>query len=244
MGRSLGQTLRADYARRETKIRGELRKSMNAELGEGTRVRPSKPSHVLTSSLSVRQSGDPQARMRWTVRGFYLYVYRRYGLKLVGWDCTVLFTNPSHITGLVNISRLATRWERGELHFEPVTAEELEAARLNPLLAAPGPRHHGYRTPAQRKDVKKRRPRSKKDLLGYLPRYERNGPKSQKWVTEEAELWASQPQGRELEEDPIESFSDDEEWSGRSGFRAHNYPWSGSRPGRIVIVPLRCESRR
>ena len=35
MGRQLGDTLRADYARREIAVRSKLRESMNAALGEG-----------------------------------------------------------------------------------------------------------------------------------------------------------------------------------------------------------------
>ncbi|RDX39430.1 hypothetical protein OH76DRAFT_1491168, partial [Lentinus brumalis] len=51
--RNVGDTLRADYARMETKLRGELRREMNAEL----------------SCLS----GRGHAKMRWTVKKYYLY---------------------------------------------------------------------------------------------------------------------------------------------------------------------------
>lgn len=69
---------------------------------------------------------------------------------------------------------------------------------------------------------------------GYSPRYERNGPRSQKVVTAEAEEWAAQ--GMELEEDPITSISDDE--SPSRLFRNAVAGWSETRPGRINTRPL------
>ncbi|RDX39383.1 hypothetical protein OH76DRAFT_1491234, partial [Lentinus brumalis] len=111
--RNVGDTLRADYARMETKLRGELRREMNAEL----------------SCLS----GRGHAKMRWTVKKYYLYVFRRYRIELRGWPRGVPFMNLSKLTGLARIQRLSERWKAGKMHFAPVSDAALEAARKNPI---------------------------------------------------------------------------------------------------------------
>lgn len=139
--------------------------------------------------------------MRWTVKDYYRFFYKRYRIKLVGWDPRLLFANLSDLTGLPRISRLAALWESGVLHYERVSDEEFEAPRNRPILVAPSPLNRGCACGFGGKNTKKR-------LVcvdGYSPRYERNGLRS---VTAEGEEWAGQ--GMEVEEDPITSFSDDE----------------------------------
>ncbi|KAI0750518.1 hypothetical protein C8Q74DRAFT_1310645 [Fomes fomentarius] len=163
-------------------------------------------------------------------KDYYRFVYKWYRIKLVRWDPWLLFVNLSELTGLLRISRLAALWESGVLHFERVSDEEFEAARNRPILVAPSPRNHGCASGFGSKNTKKRLVCAE----GYSPRYERNGPKSQKVVTAEAEEWAAQ--GMELEEDPITWFSDDE--SPSRLFRNARAGWSGTRPGRITTRPL------
>ena len=132
-------------------------------------------------------AGDGSVEMEWTMDGYYKNVYVKHHIKFDGWDPKVKFTNLSNITGLVNISRLAARWNSGQLRLARASDEEYEAALVNPLLAAPSPLHDGFRTKLGRDDVKRRY----KDFPGFPVRYERNGPKSAKTVTADAEAAAA-----------------------------------------------------
>ncbi|KAI1785927.1 hypothetical protein LXA43DRAFT_1113043 [Ganoderma leucocontextum] len=89
----LGETYRADYARRETRIRGGLRKVLN--------------------NILVIITSDPKARMRWSVKAYCKFVFIRYRLRLVGWPHDVVFANLSKVTGYERISRLFALWESG-----------------------------------------------------------------------------------------------------------------------------------
>ena len=153
-------------------------------------------------------SADPKATMRWTVRQFRKKIFMRYGLTLVGWPYET-FVNLSKITGLAKIKHLAFLWDTGVLRFE----------RMSDLLA------HSQRTGdpvlltildfkdtprQQREDVKRRRWRPKTNPLNLPYRYERNGPKSARWVSAEAEAEAGAETGAgmELADDPIEEFDE------------------------------------
>ncbi|KAI0689088.1 hypothetical protein C8T65DRAFT_589023 [Cerioporus squamosus] len=187
--RPVGDTLRADYARMETKARGELRKEMNAEL----------------SCLSGRGG----AKMRWTVKSYFLYVFLRYRIALRGWPRDIPFMNLSDITGWEHISRLSTRWKTGKMYFAPVSDAALEAAMKNPISVAPGPLNNGFAMDLGRSDIKKRRALPKD---GRPPRYVRDGPKSARLVTAAAEARAEREMAEEraamdVEEDDI---SDDD----------------------------------
>ncbi len=151
--------------------------------------------------------------MRWTVKKYYLYVFKRYRIELRGWPRDIPFMNLSAITGLARIKRLSKRWKAGKMHFAPVSTAALEAAQVDPISCAPGPLNNGIAMDLGRSDIKKRRAPTKD---GRLPRYVRNGPKSARLVTAAAEARAEREMAEEraameLEEDPITPFSDDED---------------------------------
>ncbi len=152
--------------------------------------------------------------MRWTVKKYYLYVFRRYRIELRGWPRDVPFMNLSKLTSLARIQRLSERWKAGKMHFAPVSDAALEAARKNPISCAPGPLNNGIAMDLGRSDIKKRRAPTKD---GQPPRYVRNGPKSARLVTAAAEARAEREMAEERaameveEEDPILPFSDDED---------------------------------
>ncbi|KAI0702822.1 hypothetical protein C8T65DRAFT_579055 [Cerioporus squamosus] len=188
--RPVGDTLRADYARMETKLRGELRKEMNAEL----------------SCLAGRGG----AKMRWTVKSYYLYVFLRYRIQLRGWPREIPFMNLSDITGWRRISLLSKRWKTGKMYFAPVSDAALEAAMKSPISVAPGPLNNGYAMDLGRSDIKKRRALPKD---GRPPRYVRNGPKSARLVTAAAEARAEKAMAEEraaMEVEEEEEISDDD----------------------------------
>ncbi|KAH9848659.1 hypothetical protein C2E23DRAFT_888908 [Lenzites betulinus] len=147
-----GSTLRADYARREIKLRGGLRK--------------------LVAEAAVLHEDIPVA-----------------GIKLIGWPTCFVWQNLSGITGYERIAFLHQRWKKGKMSFVPVTAAEREAA-----LAT----RRGRRPPRAR--------RPKTNPEGRPHRYTRNGPKSQKWVSQAAEARTSAP----MEEGPSESCADND----------------------------------
>ena len=154
-------------------------------------------------------SGIPGQKMRWTLKGYWKYIYLALRLKLIGWPHDIPFMNLSDITGFARISRIATLWDSGRMYFAPVSDEEYLAALKNPVSCSPSPLHFGFAPDLGRCDIKKRKYRPKTDPLNLRKgRYIRNGPKSARWVSQMAERRA---EGRELSSDPITSFSDDEE---------------------------------
>ena len=170
--------------------------------------------------------------MPWTLKAYYKRVFLQDKMQIVGWDPLVPFMNLSKITGLTNISRLASRWNSGQMHFARVSDEEYEAARLDPLLAAPSPLHDGFQARLGRDDMKRRY----KVVFGFPARHVRDGPKSAKTVTAEAE--AAVTVGLEDPDDPITMFSDDEDWPARGG---RTRVWvDGSQ---LVVNPIRWVKR-
>ncbi|EIW56736.1 uncharacterized protein TRAVEDRAFT_49554 [Trametes versicolor FP-101664 SS1] len=176
--RTLGSTLRQDYAREELKMRGELR--------------------TLIHDVLVALSGDADASMRWTFERYFKFVYLAHGLQLVGWPAEIVWGNLSGITGRARIAHLLGLWHAGALRFERVSAAERAAALLDPRRAAPAPRY--VRTPPKlgRSDLKARKPRPKTNPSGKPGRHVRNGPKSAKWVTAAAERRAELAQMAEV----------------------------------------------
>ncbi|KAL1949485.1 hypothetical protein VTO73DRAFT_8366 [Trametes versicolor] len=192
--RALGATLRADYARREIKIRGELRQAIQ--------------------ELLVALTGVPEACMRWTLEDYCEYVYLAYGLKLVGWPKGMVFRNLSNVTGLVAISGLANRWKHGKMGFAAITEAERAAALLDPRAAAPATHCKHRKARTGRSDLKAHRPSRKPRERIFPVRHVRDGPTSDKYVTAAAEAQA------EVDEDPIESPADgDPFWSTRRVLR-------------------------
>ncbi|TBU51098.1 hypothetical protein BD310DRAFT_774055, partial [Dichomitus squalens] len=169
---TLGQTLRpgGQFARLETKLRSQLRQSMNAEL--------------------VRLSGFTRAEMRWTLDAYLERVFYSLGFKLVGWPPDVPFANLSNFHGLPLIKHIRSQWTSGVMHFAPVTDADRENARRDRLSAAPGSLSHDVRTPSSRSDIKARRDRPKTNPENLPYRHVRNGPKSAKEVSAEAEAAA------------------------------------------------------
>ena len=146
--------------------------------------------------------------MRWEALEYVLYVYLRLRVKLVGWPSDLVFTNLSSraLTGLGCLSRLVALWDAGALRLERVSDAEYAAALADPCACVPGPLHAGFREDFGRSDVGKRKHRPKSDPLGVRRgRYVREGPKSARVVSEEAERMAG-IEGRELVEDPIMEF--------------------------------------
>ncbi|TBU34323.1 hypothetical protein BD311DRAFT_618099, partial [Dichomitus squalens] len=167
---ALGTTLRGGrYWRREGLIRSQLRQAINAEL--------------------VRVSGVSGAAMRWTLKGYLKHVFFRLGIKLI-WPSNLRFANLSQHSGLARITRIKALWENGIIRFAPVTDADREAGQRDPLSAAPGPLHDGIRESYGRSDVKARRFRPKTNPENRPYRHVRNGPKSAKVVSAEAEAAA------------------------------------------------------
>ncbi|KAI0367839.1 hypothetical protein BV20DRAFT_1037540 [Pilatotrama ljubarskyi] len=185
------------YARRELWMRGILRASMAESL--------------------VSLSGDANASMRWTVKGYHQKIYTEYGLQLVGWPTDLPFADLSKpgLTGYDRISRLYILWQSQDLKFIPVPLEKAARAAQNPMAVAPSALNHGIPPKLGRSDLKRHRAGGKVDPVRFPPRYVRNGPKSEKWVTDEAEARAAAASVAavcrgEDPDDPIESFTDDE----------------------------------
>ncbi|KAI0628004.1 hypothetical protein C8Q77DRAFT_1068923 [Trametes polyzona] len=200
--RNLGDTLRDDYARMEMRLRGEIRQT-------------------LTGQLASYVSPDVRVTMHWTVSRFCKDIYLRHGLKLEGWPDDILFADLSRVTGRERVLRLVEELRAGRLRFVPNTETEREAARADPLCASPGKINLGLTPCLGRDDVKKRRPgqqRKHDAATKRPPRYMRNGPKSSKWVTPEAEARAEEA------ERPNELF--------RGG---RPYMGLGSRPGMLHV---------
>ncbi|EIW53597.1 uncharacterized protein TRAVEDRAFT_52719 [Trametes versicolor FP-101664 SS1] len=197
--RKLGDTASGRYARKEMQLRSEVRQGLKHKLV------------VRVGHL------DPGVSMRWTVSGLCKDIYLRHRLKLVGWPEGIVFGDLSKVTGLARIWMLVRALRSGELTFEPITQEEYDAAKRNPLLAAPTPLHNGLRLNLGRDDIGRRRGSSKVDPAIYPPRHVRDGPKSSKVVSDEAEAMAEGP------EEPHELFKGGQ-------------LYAGPRPGRLPML--------
>ena len=134
------------------------------------------------TQAAVNMSGDPNAKMHYSVLSYCRYVYRRYLLKLIGWPDDIIFTNLSGITGMERIMRLLTLLEAGTMRFVPVSVAEANIALYNPLHAAPAALHRGLPEKLGRNDIKKRRYRPVTNPTNRPYRRVRNGPKTPKHV--------------------------------------------------------------
>ncbi|KAI0355540.1 hypothetical protein OH77DRAFT_1402853, partial [Trametes cingulata] len=123
------------YERREIWLRGLLRQSMREAL--------------------VSLTGDAHASMRWSVKGYHKKIYTQYGLELVGWPDSIVFTNLSEVTGYTVISMLYVRWQLGEMKFERVALGREARAARKPEDVAPGILNRGIRPSLGRSDLKK-----------------------------------------------------------------------------------------
>ena len=158
--------------------------------------------------IVVELSGNPKAKMCWTVREFRRKIFGRYGLTLVGWPYDK-FVNLSEITGLMKIKWLTSLWDSGAMRLERLS-DVVAQSRCTDSPAPPTILDMKDTPRQQRKDIKSRHPRPKTNPLNLPYRYERNGPKSARWVSDEAEAEAGAEMGAgmELEDDPIEQYDD------------------------------------
>ncbi|KAI0738616.1 hypothetical protein C8Q80DRAFT_1358078 [Daedaleopsis nitida] len=194
MARPTGTTAQANgSSRREIERRSQLRVSMNAALAE--------------------ISGVPDATMHWTLETYVADIFVGYGVELLGFPPTYTFGNLSvTATGLARINHLIALWESGVMHFARVSDERRRAAAENPLLAAPVPLLADEESTGGRPDIKKRRRRPVTNPLGLPGRYERNGPKSAPFVSQEVEAAVEAETQRERAEDPLAELSGDEDY--------------------------------
>ena len=150
--------------------------------------------------------------MRWTLKGYYCKIYVEYGLELVGWPPDEMFADLSQLTGFRRISALFVLWQTGIMTFRRVELDKAAREARTPEDVAPSKLNAGVPPKLGRSDMKKRYGSRKVDPKRFPPRYVRNGPKSEKWVTAEAEARAARDDGvvhgREDPSDPIESASD------------------------------------
>ncbi|KAI0631356.1 hypothetical protein C8Q77DRAFT_1132980 [Trametes polyzona] len=183
---------RSKYTRGGTALRGRLR--------------------ALMRQILVALSGDEHACMHWAVRSYFRKIYVEYGLELVGWPEDIPFTDLSdpEMRRCGRIPRLFALWETASSGLE---ARE----RQNPLDVAPNRDNRGLPINLGRSDIKKHRERRKVDAERFPPRYVRNGPKSDEWVTEAAEARAERAACYEHGEHPSDRT---EEFSGSSSARS------------------------
>ncbi|KAH9856903.1 hypothetical protein C2E23DRAFT_693032, partial [Lenzites betulinus] len=133
---------------------------------------------------------DEDASMSWCVRGYHKKIYVKYGLELRGWPDGITFTNLSDVTGYQQISTLCVLWETGAMKFVPAELDKAARAKRQAVDVAPSAQNKGLPPQLGRSDIKKHRGSKKVDPVRFPPRYERNGPKSERWVTAEAEARA------------------------------------------------------
>ncbi|KAI0694089.1 hypothetical protein C8T65DRAFT_536587, partial [Cerioporus squamosus] len=126
-------------------------------------------------------TGDPNAKMAWTARSFQRRVFLRFGMKAVGWPPEIVFRNPKYFS-MEDVRRLTELCLSGELYFTAASEDERAAAERDIAHACPGVLFPAPTPNVGRSDIG--RQRSRCDAEGNIePRwYERNGPKSVKWV--------------------------------------------------------------
>ncbi|RDX39806.1 hypothetical protein OH76DRAFT_1490821 [Lentinus brumalis] len=148
----------------------------------------------LLDEAIAEQTGVGDAKMQWTVMSFCEKVFLRFGIKLVGWPPHIPFQNlsdgPVTVDDIRELIGLCERdsarpSEPAKLRFVAATPEELRAARSDATRACPGPLFppaspsHGY------DNIGRRALRLDEDGRPTQPRYERNGPKSAKVISDE-----------------------------------------------------------
>ncbi|KAM5536862.1 hypothetical protein V8D89_009409, partial [Ganoderma adspersum] len=177
------------YASNAGYARGTLRGLLDDDLRECP-VNPIPcPTTARTDLLSGSFSGDDYAKMRWTAKAFRDYVFLLYFAKLPGWPARIPFCSLSGpgAPSPLEMYELITLIHRGVLRFEPATADEIAAARLDVANAVPGPLFRAPLPDVARRDIGSRRPRFDTNGEVIPPRHERHGPKSAAWIGEEVE---------------------------------------------------------
>ncbi|KAI1783617.1 hypothetical protein LXA43DRAFT_1102335 [Ganoderma leucocontextum] len=132
-------------------------------------------------------TGNPNAKMRWSKKGYALGVVVRGGHHLRSWPtyANIPFADPSAIPGGQPTMRfLLALWDVGILRFEPATAEDIDLACRNPDAVLPGTppalRAPFCWGPFGRNDIGLGRLRPKTNPLGLSLRHPKNGPKTPK----------------------------------------------------------------
>ncbi len=139
--------------------------------------------------------------MWFTVTTFCTKVFLRFGIKLVGWPPHIPFQNLSdgpvtmddirELIGLCQKDPERRPSQPPQLRFVAATAEEVRAARLDAASACPGPLFPAPTPRYEYSNIGRRVLRPDVDGQLTQPRYERNGPKSAKVVSDEEDGEAS-----------------------------------------------------
>ncbi|KAH9852539.1 hypothetical protein C2E23DRAFT_921390, partial [Lenzites betulinus] len=108
---------RGSFARREIRLCATLRQLMAKAIAAHT--------------------GNKDAFMRWTVRGYHHTIYTKYGLEVVGCPEDIPFANlrMPGLTGLRRVSTLLGLWQTCKLCFVPASEPNRAARVAKDLLA-------------------------------------------------------------------------------------------------------------
>ncbi|TFK79872.1 hypothetical protein K466DRAFT_656762 [Polyporus arcularius HHB13444] len=170
--------------------------SMHAELLRPLTVKPAKSDYAtgcgeelgylraLLNAMIARETGVPHARMAWTARSFQQRIFLRFGMKAVGWPPEIIFRNPKYLS-MDDVRLLIELCHSGELYFTAASEDELAAGERDVARSCPGALFPAPTPALGRSDIG--RQQVQRDAEGNVEprRYERNGPKSAKWVDEE-----------------------------------------------------------
>ncbi len=168
-------------------------------------ARPGLPAS--TDCIPVEQTGIRKAKMWFTVLSFCTKVFLRFGIKLVGWPPHISFQNSSDGTVTMDdIRELIGLCQKDPerpsalpaLHFVAATADELRAARLDAASACPGALFPAPTPRYEYSNIGRRVLRFDENQQLTQTRYERNGPKSAKVVSDEED---GEPSADTAEED-------------------------------------------
>ncbi|KAI0684214.1 hypothetical protein C8T65DRAFT_593956 [Cerioporus squamosus] len=148
----------------------------------------------LLDKAIIEQTGIRNAKMQFAITSFCTKVFLRFGIKLVGWPPHIPFQNfsdgPVTMNDIRELIRLCRRdpqrpSEPPELRFLGATPEELRTARSSASHACPGPLFPARAPRYGYSHIGRRIPHLDKNDQPTQPRYERNGPKSSKVVSDE-----------------------------------------------------------
>ncbi|RPD52257.1 hypothetical protein L226DRAFT_576977 [Lentinus tigrinus ALCF2SS1-7] len=166
---------------------------LTSELPKPDHSDPRGSVRLLLNTLLVHATGDPCARMCWTLRLFHKDITLRYGVLLYGWPADVPFMNLSTGHGSPSMAQvrhlltLLTAEPQPRMYFIQAAPEQLLAAERDVSAVAPGPL---FPAPAPlpyfgRSDIGRRRVFKHDSDGNAIPhRYVRNGPKSAKVISE------------------------------------------------------------
>ena len=89
------------------------------------RIRKSRRSHVILTSIPVVETGNANAHMDWSEEGYRKSTVECDGLVLAVWPQKILFCELSRIPGgAASLRTLLKLWDDGELKLRKARAEE------------------------------------------------------------------------------------------------------------------------